>query len=183
MTDIDKLRADLRAGLPDIRFGAEAFPAQMEVRHLRALLDHIDRVEKDALDWKRWAGHERARAEAAEAQVNHLTECNDQAAEMIATLKAELARLRAPVGEVGEVVKDLEAASADLIQRTFSDRCGSPQCAIASNVATRAADLLTRLAARVAEGEKVMMDIAEDSMFSSKERIVQHARAYLERRS
>lgn len=59
-------------------------------------------------------------------------------------------RLRAPVeGEVGVVVRDLEAASDDLMQRTYSDRCDSPRCAIASNVATRAADLLQRLTGQV----------------------------------
>ena len=64
MTDIDKLRAELRAWLET---GVWLTPDL-----LRALLDHVDKLEKDALDWERWAGYERGRAEAAEAELTRL---------------------------------------------------------------------------------------------------------------
>lgn len=120
------------------------------VTDLRALLDHIDKLEEAAKDRTNLLSVIRARDDAI---------ARAEAAE------AEFARLRAPVtdGDVGEVVKDLKGASEDLTRRAFSDRCGSPQCAISSNVADRAADLIQRLAAENArlrapvEGEVVYL--------------------------
>lgn len=83
----------------------------------------------------------------------------ERASDLITRLAAENDRLRTPAGEVGEVVRSLEAASEDLTRRTYSDRCESPRCAIASNVATRAAELLTRQAAEI-EGLTGKLEVA-----------------------
>jgi len=88
------------------------------------------------VDWK-------ARAEAAEKERDaHLEASADYLVELT-DVKAELARLREPVteGEVGDMVKRLLMVAVIIKGEK-------------AQVATDAADLLTRLAARVEEGEE-----------------------------
>ena len=170
MTDIDKLRAKLRAQIE--RSGPGTYSVLFS--DLRALLDHIDMLEETYKDsngdvWcppTAWAyakvcearNNWQARAEAAEKERDEANRLNGELGHLgarLAIAEAELARLRAPVeGEVGEVVKRLGRGIC-YDKCPVRDKVSGCDCFIA-------ADLIQRLDARVREGERVMREIADN---------------------
>ena len=119
-------------------------------QNIRALLDHIESSgrEMDALMAER--AEFKRRAEAAETKPDLLQGECDAKRNIIASLEAELARLRAPVGE-GEVGR-MVAALNDLSEYVFQQPPVDYEEAAAKAMKT-AAELLQRLAAPVTEGE------------------------------
>lgn len=131
MADVEKLIAELRAGLETP--GADAWPLRVKGYDLRALRDHIERVEKKAQDY-----HEDAQnyADIAKAQ-----------RERAEAAEAELARLRKPVeGEVGEVLKRLSREV-----HGSPDINGRPRMVPLNPDGAAAAELIQRLAGQVTE--------------------------------
>ena len=134
----ERLRAVLNDGLSSV--------AICNKNDLRALLDHIESSDRemDALLAER--AEFKRRAEAAETKLDLLQGECDAKRNIIASLEAELARLRKPVGEVKGVVRSLSLIAC------------APRCEHASEcnctVLDNAAELIQRLAGQVAEARE-----------------------------
>ena len=163
MTDIDTLIAELRAGL-----GRNQNVWHLERDELRALLDHIegltserDEAREDAQNYIDVSRQQRHWKEEAEAELARLRKrVGPRGLEVVMidgvghyvseAVAKELARLRAPSGEVGEMVKRLLKGQCDV------DFTCAPECGCVTD--REAADLIQRLAARVAEGKRVLRE-------------------------
>ena len=146
---------------------------------IRALLDEIERlrnenegIRKANADISRAAANRRSKtaylATAEQRAMNYLKRA--EAAE------TELARLRAPAGDVGEIAKRLEAAYEKVKQWPEKSPTGFMGLLELRNIVPAAADLIQRLAGQVAEAERVALINAETLMKMNREIVAGHDR-------